>query len=181
MDKQNIKFQNISLSVTFHIKCTQQHAQNFLLSLHFCLEHCLQSLRQQTAPTAFISVTQHHGCSTTQPAGYWTCEAFPCSEDISHKQSLKTARDRLALRVIDCWNQSHKNDCIGSWVSESINYRAMPADLNIFSPPSTPLSPQPRWGIQHVIDVSLICFVVETCLTLICIRVFSREKLYLSL
>lgn len=87
-------------------------------------------------------------CSTTQPAGYWTCEAFPCSQDLSHKQSLKSARDWLALGLIDCWKPSHKNDCFGSWLTESINYRAMPADLNI--PPPEYIShfkasPRDKW------------------------------------
>lgn len=142
-------------------------------------QDCLQSLCQHEPPIALISVTQHPGCSTTQPAGYWTCEAFPCSEDLSHKQSLKTAWDWLALGVIDCRNQSHKNDCIGSWVAESINYRAMPADLNISSPPSTSLIPKPHRGICDRCVANLFCGwdVSATHLH----RVLPLEKAYLSL
>lgn len=132
----------------FHLHLTsyEKHSEA-LLPGGFSSQHCLQSLCQHAAQILLISVTQRRECSTTQPAGYWTCEAFPCSEDLSHKQSLKTARDWLALGVIDCWNQSHKNDCIGSRVSESINYGAVPADLNISSSTSASLIPQPRRGI----------------------------------
>lgn len=140
-------------------------------------QHCLQSLCQYTAPIALISVTQHPGCSTIQPAGYWTCEAFPCSEDLSHKQSLKTAQDWLALGVIDCLNQSHKNDYIGSWVGESINYRAMPADLNISSPISTSLIPKPHQGICDSCVTNLFCG-WDISATHLHKSTFSREGLF---
>lgn len=142
-------------------------------------QQCLQSLCQHTPSIALISVTQHTGCSTTQPAGYWTCEAFPFSEDLSHKQSLKTAWDWLALGVIDCWNQSHKNDCIGSWVGEPINYRACQL-ISVYPPLWLHLS-FPSLTKEYVIVVLLICFTVETYLPLICIRACSPEKAYLSL
>lgn len=89
--------------------------------------------------------------------------------------AFKNCSGPARLLVIDCWNQSHKNDCVGSGLAESINYRAMPADLNVYAPLWVRLSFQGPTEEYVLIDVSLICFVVETYLPLICIRVLPLE------
>ena len=161
----------------FVIVFTQQHPQ-----IHFCLE-VFPSLARISLLA--YNTDSSHLCNpanwmlNNQPAGYWTCEAFPCSDDLSHKQSLKTAWDWLALVVIDCWNQSYKKNCTGSWVGDLINYRACQL-ISIYPPLRVHLSFQSLTK-EYVIDMLLICFVLETYLPLICIRLCSLEKDYLSL
>lgn len=82
------------------------------------------------------------------------------------------------MAVIDYRNRFHKNDSVGSQVSESINYRA---DLNISSSPSASPPTPPSLKEEHVIDVSLIYFAAETRPPLICMRALPLREAYLFL
>lgn len=127
----NSKSSHFHLCLTSYVRSHSRFPTELLLSLtdQRSLQSCLSAHKHTLL--ALISVTQRPGCSTSQPAGYWTCGAFPAPM-IYSTNSLEAH----CWGLIDYQNQSHKNDCIASQLSESINYSAVPADLNISSPSS---------------------------------------------